>query len=72
MDWRTRNEPIAPEHDASRSFDSLGSLAGVALISLARTGHGRCELGAALTGDLQMARATRGRFGAVARDGVTE
>ena len=75
MDWRTSHVPIEPKADARPGHD-LGSLAGVALISLSQHGHGRCHLGATLTRDLQVARATRGRFGdlagPVSGDGVTE
>ena len=72
MDWRTSHEPIAHEPGAIRAGDPQGSLAGVALISLSGHGHGCVRLGAPLAADLEMARATRGRFGDVAGNGVTE
>ena len=72
MDWRTSHEPIAHEPGAIRSADSQGSLAGVALISLSQHGHGCVRLGSTLAGDLQVARATRGRFGDVAGHGADD
>jgi fluoroacetyl-CoA thioesterase len=64
MDWRTTDERFNTDAEILDGHEAgFGPLAGTAHPTLEPSGHRRVRLGAALFDDLQMARATRGRFG---------